>query len=167
MRAAIGRVAQATNSVKLREGPRPSRSGDRPTRPALRGGSWNNDIDNARVAARNNNHPDNDWNNNGLRLERGTWHLRYNHSMTLQSIPAEKMAAYRAGLRRRLSRSLTADKQTALETARREAQEMAEWYDYSSGGHQPAATHKRRATTISGLFKRSAAMVARPVGVRP
>jgi formylglycine-generating enzyme required for sulfatase activity len=34
----------------------------------LRGGSWNNNHDNARAAARNNNHPDNDWNNNGLRV---------------------------------------------------------------------------------------------------
>jgi formylglycine-generating enzyme required for sulfatase activity len=35
---------------------------------AIRGGSWNNNESNARVAARNNNHPNNDWNNNGFRL---------------------------------------------------------------------------------------------------
>jgi hypothetical protein len=34
----------------------------------LRGGSWNNNLDNARVAIRNNNHPDNQWNNNGFRV---------------------------------------------------------------------------------------------------
>jgi hypothetical protein len=34
----------------------------------LRGGSWNNHLDNARVADRNNNNPDNDWNNNGFRV---------------------------------------------------------------------------------------------------
>jgi formylglycine-generating enzyme required for sulfatase activity len=36
---------------------------------ALRGGSWNNNQRNARVEDRNNNHPDNNWNNNnGFRL---------------------------------------------------------------------------------------------------
>jgi|SRR3990172_5510167 len=45
--------------------------------------------------------------------------------MTLQSIPAEKMAAYRAGLRRRLNRPLTAEEKVALETARREAEQAA------------------------------------------
>jgi len=34
----------------------------------LRGGSWNNNIDNARLSDRNNNHPDNEWNNNGFRV---------------------------------------------------------------------------------------------------
>jgi hypothetical protein len=34
----------------------------------LRGGSWNNNADNSRVAYRNNNTPDNNWNNNGFRL---------------------------------------------------------------------------------------------------
>jgi hypothetical protein len=34
----------------------------------LRGGSWNNNVDNSRVANRNNNTPDNNWNNNGFRL---------------------------------------------------------------------------------------------------
>jgi len=34
----------------------------------LRGGSWNNNIDNARVSNRNNNHPNNQWNNNGFRV---------------------------------------------------------------------------------------------------
>ena len=34
----------------------------------LRGGSWNNNADNCRVANRNNNNPDNRNNNNGLRL---------------------------------------------------------------------------------------------------
>ncbi len=33
-----------------------------------RGGSWNNDADNARVAYRNNNHPDNRNNNLGFRV---------------------------------------------------------------------------------------------------
>ncbi|MGH7493049.1 MAG: SUMF1/EgtB/PvdO family nonheme iron enzyme [bacterium] len=37
---------------------------------ALRGGSWNNNTDNLRCAARNNNHPDNNWNNNGFRVVR-------------------------------------------------------------------------------------------------
>jgi hypothetical protein len=32
------------------------------------GGAWANDTENARVAARNNNHPDNNWNNNGFRV---------------------------------------------------------------------------------------------------
>ena len=40
-------------------------------------------------------------------------------------IPAEKMAAYRTGLRRNLNQPLTTDERTALETARREAEEMA------------------------------------------
>ena len=35
---------------------------------ALRGGAWNNNHRNARVADRNNDHPDNDWNNNGFRV---------------------------------------------------------------------------------------------------
>ena len=52
--------------------------------------------------------------------------MRYNHRMTLQSIPAEKMAAYRAGLRRRLSRPLTSDEKTALESALREAEQIAQ-----------------------------------------
>jgi hypothetical protein len=34
----------------------------------VRGGSFNNDQDNARCAYRNNNNPNNDWNNNGFRL---------------------------------------------------------------------------------------------------
>jgi len=34
----------------------------------LRGGSWNNNANNCRVANRNNNNPDNRNNNNGLRL---------------------------------------------------------------------------------------------------
>ncbi|MCX7790134.1 MAG: hypothetical protein N2378_05805 [Chloroflexaceae bacterium] len=34
----------------------------------LRGGSWNNNRDNARCAYRNDNNPDNDNDNNGLRL---------------------------------------------------------------------------------------------------
>ena len=34
----------------------------------LRGGSWNNDSVNSRVAYRNNNTPANKWNNNGFRL---------------------------------------------------------------------------------------------------
>ncbi len=42
---------------------------DRPVEAsAVRGGSWNNNMDNARAAARNNNHPNNDWNNNGFRV---------------------------------------------------------------------------------------------------
>jgi formylglycine-generating enzyme required for sulfatase activity len=35
---------------------------------ALRGGSWNNNQNNARVDVRNNNRPNNQWNNNGFRL---------------------------------------------------------------------------------------------------
>ena len=36
---------------------------------ALRGGSWNNNAENARVAERNRNNPDNNWNNNvGFRV---------------------------------------------------------------------------------------------------
>ncbi len=34
----------------------------------LRGGSWNNNRDNARCANRNDNNPDNDNDNNGFRL---------------------------------------------------------------------------------------------------
>jgi len=34
----------------------------------LRGGSWNNNRDNARCAYRNDNNPDNDNDNNGFRL---------------------------------------------------------------------------------------------------
>jgi formylglycine-generating enzyme required for sulfatase activity len=34
----------------------------------MRGGSWNNNADNCRVANRNNNHPDNRNNNLGFRL---------------------------------------------------------------------------------------------------
>jgi hypothetical protein len=35
---------------------------------ALRGGSWNNNQNNARVSGRNNNHPNNKWNNYGFRV---------------------------------------------------------------------------------------------------
>lgn len=35
---------------------------------ALRGGSWNNNLKNARLSARNNDHPNNQWNNNGMRV---------------------------------------------------------------------------------------------------
>ena len=49
----------------------------------------------------------------------------YNQRMTLHPIPAEKMAAYREGLRRRLNQPLTADERAVLDAARREAQEMA------------------------------------------
>ena len=35
---------------------------------AARGGSWNNHQNNARAAARNRNNPDNEWNNNGVRV---------------------------------------------------------------------------------------------------
>jgi hypothetical protein len=35
---------------------------------AGRGGSWNNNHRNARVSDRNNNHPNNQWNNNGFRV---------------------------------------------------------------------------------------------------
>ncbi len=35
---------------------------------ALRGGSWNNNQNNARLAARINNNPNNNWNNNGFRV---------------------------------------------------------------------------------------------------
>jgi len=38
------------------------------SRRVLRGGSWNNNQDNARAAYRNNNHPDNRNNNIGFRL---------------------------------------------------------------------------------------------------
>ncbi|MDQ1353939.1 MAG: hypothetical protein QG657_4248 [Acidobacteriota bacterium] len=34
----------------------------------LRGGSWNNQSDNLRCAARNNDNPRNNWNNNGFRV---------------------------------------------------------------------------------------------------
>jgi hypothetical protein len=34
----------------------------------LRGGAWNNNGKNARAAFRNNDHPDNEWNNNGFRM---------------------------------------------------------------------------------------------------
>jgi len=43
-------------------------NGLRHTGLALRGGSWNNNQNNARVSGRNNNHPDNNWNNNGFRV---------------------------------------------------------------------------------------------------
>ncbi len=36
----------------------------------LRGGSWNNQSDNLRCAARNNDNPWNNWNNNGFRVVR-------------------------------------------------------------------------------------------------
>ena len=35
---------------------------------ALRGGAWNNNHNNARVANRNNNHPNNNWKDNGFRV---------------------------------------------------------------------------------------------------
>ncbi|MCK6561363.1 hypothetical protein HUU39_11870 [candidate division KSB1 bacterium] len=35
---------------------------------ALRGGAWNNNPENLRCVARNNNNPDNQWNNNGFRV---------------------------------------------------------------------------------------------------
>ncbi|GMV33067.1 MAG: hypothetical protein DYG85_13175 [Chloroflexi bacterium CFX1] len=35
---------------------------------SLRGGSWNNNQNNARVSGRNNNHPNNEWNNYGFRV---------------------------------------------------------------------------------------------------
>ncbi|MCL2845826.1 MAG: hypothetical protein FWE23_10340 [Chitinivibrionia bacterium] len=34
----------------------------------MRGGSWNNNAENCRVANRNNNNPENRWNNNGFRV---------------------------------------------------------------------------------------------------
>lgn len=37
-------------------------------KPILRGGSWNNNDNNCRVANRNNNNPDNSNNNNGVRV---------------------------------------------------------------------------------------------------
>lgn len=37
-------------------------------KPVLRGGSWNNNDNNCRVANRNNNNPDNSNNNNGFRV---------------------------------------------------------------------------------------------------
>lgn len=43
------------------------------------------------------------------------------------SIPAERLAVYRQGLRRRLDKPLSQDEQIALETARREAREIAQW----------------------------------------
>jgi len=36
--------------------------------PALRGGAWNNNERNARLSERNNDHPNNEWNNNGFRV---------------------------------------------------------------------------------------------------
>ena len=36
----------------------------------LRGGEWNNNANNTRCANRNNNNPDNNWNNNGFRCVR-------------------------------------------------------------------------------------------------
>ena len=45
--------------------------------------------------------------------------------MTMYPIHAEKMAAYREGLRRNLNRPLTTEEQVALDTAHREAEEMA------------------------------------------
>jgi formylglycine-generating enzyme required for sulfatase activity len=36
--------------------------------PALRGGSWINNHQNARLSARNEDHPNNQWNNNGFRV---------------------------------------------------------------------------------------------------
>jgi hypothetical protein len=42
---------------------------------ALRGGSWNNNQDNARAAYRNNNHPNNRNNNNGFRVALVVPHL--------------------------------------------------------------------------------------------
>jgi hypothetical protein len=47
----------------------------------LRGGSWNNNQNNARAADRNNNHPDNRNDNNGFRVvwvRRSTPHLFFN-----------------------------------------------------------------------------------------
>jgi len=38
------------------------------SRRVLRGGSFNNNENNARCSYRNNNDPDNDWNNNGCRV---------------------------------------------------------------------------------------------------
>lgn len=46
--------------------------------------------------------------------------------MAVYPMPADKMATYREGLRRSLSRPLTADEQAALEIAWREAREIAE-----------------------------------------
>ena len=34
----------------------------------LRGGSWNNNPENLQCSARNNNNPENQWNNNGFRV---------------------------------------------------------------------------------------------------
>ena len=46
--------------------------------------------------------------------------------MAVYPIPAEKMAAYREGLRRRLNRPLTPEEQKTLEIAWREARQVAE-----------------------------------------
>lgn len=46
--------------------------------------------------------------------------------MSLHPIPAERMDAYREGLRRNLRRPLTIEEQAALKITRREAEQMAE-----------------------------------------
>lgn len=44
-------------------------------KPLLRGGSWNNNTDNCRVANRNNNNPDNRNNNIGFRVSNAIMHI--------------------------------------------------------------------------------------------
>ncbi|MCZ2074119.1 MAG: hypothetical protein LC130_03855 [Bryobacterales bacterium] len=63
----------------------------------LRGGSWNNNQNNARVSDRNNNHPNNQWNNNGFRVVAVSPH---------NFAPAGSMFGPRIGIEAKLAGSL-------------------------------------------------------------
>ncbi len=66
---------------------------------ALRGGSWINNKTNARVAVRNNNHPNNDWNNNGFRVGAfHDFHFASSASLRMHSVAEAKTGAACPGL---------------------------------------------------------------------
>ncbi|PWB73131.1 MAG: hypothetical protein C3F07_10405 [Anaerolineales bacterium] len=58
----------------------------------LRGGSWNNNQDNARASNRNNNNPNNRNNNNGFRLV-----VRPTSKLNFQKAAVDSLPAGRAG----------------------------------------------------------------------
>jgi len=68
-------------------------------KPVIRGGSWNNNDNNCRVANRNNNNPDNSNNNIGLRVLNAIKVYKVNEKFTLsltEPEPAGEISAGRA-----------------------------------------------------------------------
>jgi hypothetical protein len=63
----------------------------------LRGGSWNNNERNARLDARNNDHPNNQWNDNGFRVAVPTVFLLASSMSRLRSGIAAKLSGHCPG----------------------------------------------------------------------